>query len=131
MDKQLSEQSKHLGLVRDTQALRATIASLIKVTRSKKEKALLQLLEEKFVEIPVSEINLAEISDNILSLLDIFQSDFVIVDSIDAINKKLNLSFNKARAAANHVAGTPGHLHAGTGSISDHPGQQNRRRWPA
>ena len=103
MDKQLSEQSKHLGLVRDTQALRATITSLTKVTRSKKEKGLLQLLDEKFVEIPVSEINLAEISDNILSLLDIFQSDFVIVDSIDAINKKLNLSFNKARAAANIV----------------------------
>ena len=97
MDRNLSDQSKYLGQVRDRQAIQKTLNILSKVANSKKEKNILKLVKNKIAEKPDSEINLELAKQEIIRLLDIFDKNFVDVDSIEFIHEKLQLSFNKVK----------------------------------
>lgn len=103
MDRNLSDQSKHLGLVRDRQALQKTLNVLNKNSRSKKEKAAIKLVINKIEEKPDSEINIELAKKEIGILLDVFDKNYVDVDSIDSIHEKLQLSFKKAKKFGNMV----------------------------
>jgi CHAD domain-containing protein len=101
IDKRLSQQAKHLGLLRDVQAIRKTLNMLRHGSRSEEELSAIRSVKKKMVEKINNKINMDLVKDEISELLKEFEQDYTHIKSTTELKAGLDFTLKKIQLFGN------------------------------